>query len=103
LAAAGEAADGEDDVILLREEGRRRSGRRSVGHPRMTTAVAQGKGRVLADDGRVLVDVGGGCSFAKNGGCSWRTAWSSEGRRRYGWTAQNFGSLTASFRFRVRT
>jgi hypothetical protein len=43
-AAVGEAARGEEDVILLGEEGRRRSGRRSAGRPRMTAVFHGEKG-----------------------------------------------------------
>jgi hypothetical protein len=43
-AAVGEAARWEEDVILLGEEGRRRSGRRSAGRPRMTAVVHGEKG-----------------------------------------------------------
>jgi hypothetical protein len=74
VGAVGEATHGEEDVILLGEEGRRRSGRRSAGHPR-TTAVVHGEnvrgpsgrrrrstGRrsgALTDDGGALVEVSG--------------------------------------------
>jgi hypothetical protein len=70
-AVLGEATGGVDDVILLREEGRRRSGRRSAGRPRMTAAVHGEKG--WGPRGRRWQCTGRRSgALADEGGRSWR-------------------------------
>jgi hypothetical protein len=65
-AAVGEATRGEEAVILLGEEGRRCSGRMSVGCPRRWRRSTGIRSGALADDGGALVEVGG--ALLENGG-----------------------------------